>query len=67
MKRQKNGVWKLTDDEMLDVVLALFDASEHGKRNGCPAIAKEYREMWKHINTIAEDAGLWGIDEEVQS
>lgn len=54
MIRQKNGIWKLTDDEMRTVEMVMFNASERYDQMGVNAIAKRAREAEIAIRTAID-------------
>lgn len=59
MKRQKNGIWKLTDNEMRDVCLAFMHSREWNNSEGYDALANEDDEYANTIFNTLDDVGYF--------
>lgn len=59
MKRQKNGIWKLSDEEMLDLAIYAWEAETNLTRRGQHLIADQARSKANAIHDILEKAGYF--------
>ena len=59
MKRQKNGIWKLTDGEMNGFICMMFPAAERYAQMGCPALSKEAVRMRDEIFEMLDNVGYY--------
>ena len=59
MTRQKNGVWKLTDKEMLYFEIYAWKAEEAYRLLGQNAIAETARTTAKTIHSILKESGYF--------
>lgn len=59
MTRQKNGVWKLTDDDMNFISIALTEAAEHMAEKKAPGFAKTMEAMADEIFQMLMDGGFY--------
>ena len=46
MTKQKNGNWKITEDEMRDIMNCFIEGIVHLEELGCNTLAKRYLEMY---------------------
>ena len=60
MKRQKNGIWKLTDDEVNHFSILLLEESKRMEEKW-PEIAEHRREAAYEIYTTLKAAGYFRI------
>ena len=56
MKRQKNGIWKLTDAEMCEIANAFAIQAEHCAAKGYEASAEYYNEKFETIFDLLDEA-----------
>lgn len=59
MIRQKNGTWKLTDEEMNLISIYAQEASDAFARRGMNGMANEAKENSNSIYSILNQAGLY--------
>ena len=59
MKRQKNGIWKLTDEEMTSVCIWASEAANWYDQIGLPVLARNARENKQSIYKTLDAAGLF--------
>lgn len=59
MKRQKNGMWKLTDAEMNLISILAYEAGEHYDNIGCYALSDDARKKSDEIYRILDEAGFY--------
>ena len=50
MTKQKNGNWKIGEDEMRDIMICFFEGINHLEKLGCNALAKQYLEMYEEYS-----------------
>lgn len=47
MTKQKNGNWKISSDEMLDLMICFFEGIRNFEQLGCNCLADKYHEMYR--------------------
>lgn len=58
MKRQKNGIWKLTDDEMNEISIFAKEAAR-SFGNLYPGFSQSAKTLGDKIYKILDDAGVY--------
>lgn len=59
MKRQKNGIWKLTDGEMNGLICMMIPAAEWYAQIGCHALSRNAVKTRNEIYEMLEDVGYY--------
>lgn len=59
MTRQKNGTWKLTDEEMLMFSIYASKARDAYRKEGCNAIADEANKFHNNIYDTLDSVGFY--------
>lgn len=59
VKRQKNGVWKVTDTTMIEFMNALYDASEENRRQGFTATAENQIKLKMLLYGVLDEVGFF--------
>ena len=59
MKRQNNGVWKLTDDEMNKLSIFAYESTKYFDSTGSYGLSEQAREISNTIYEILEQAGYY--------
>ena len=47
MTKLKNGNWKISSDEMQDLMICFFEGIQNLEKLGCNALADKYSEMYR--------------------
>lgn len=47
MTKQKNGNWKITEDEMRDIMICFFEGIQNLENLGCYSLADMYSDMYR--------------------
>lgn len=59
MTRQKNGIWKLTDAEMIFFLMLAYEASESYTAIGMNGLSKAAEKQAQEIFNILDEAGYY--------
>ena len=50
MTKQKNGTWKIGEDEMRDIMIGFFEGIKRLEELNCPSLAKTYSELYREYS-----------------
>ena len=59
MKRQNNGIWKLTDEEMNLLSIYAYESTHYFDSTGSHGLSEQAREISNQIYEILEQAGFY--------
>ena len=59
MKRQKNGIWKVTDAEMNNFICMMTPASDWYAQVGCHALSRSAMELRQEIYDVLDGVGYY--------
>ena len=54
MTKQKNGTWKISEDEMRDIMIGFFEGIRRLEDLGCNSLAKTYNDLYREYATKDE-------------
>lgn len=49
MTKQKNGTWKVSNEEMHDIMICFYEGIEHLEKLGCNSLAEKYGKMYREF------------------
>lgn len=55
MTKQKNGTWKISEDEMRDIMIGFFEGIKRLEELGYPSLANTYSELYREYAKKSEE------------
>ena len=55
MTKQKNGTWKISENEMRDIMIGFFEGIKRLEELGCPSLANTYSELYREYAKKSEE------------